>query len=256
MSFAVRVSDVSKIFRVDSNRDKSLKSLLAKLSTGSLPKSSIEERVVLRNVSFTIKQNEFVGIMGRNGAGKSTLLKIIAGIYRPTSGTVEVNGIVAPLLELGAGFADELSGRENIYLNAAIMGFGRKAINARVNEIIAFSEIGEWIDRPVKRYSSGMLMRLGFSVAVFMEAPILIFDEVLAVGDIGFQRKCLDKIMTLHRSGRSIILVTHSPEDVRKFCSRCILIDHHGVTFDGDAKIGSAKYTEVFEPPKPIILPG
>lgn len=243
MTKTIELQNVSKCFRVNEERETSIKSVI---SSFWKIKSSIVDRQVLRNVSFHINQGEFVGIMGRNGVGKSTMLKLIAGIYKPTSGKIITHGTVAPLLELGAGFADELSGYENIFLNAAIMGFSRNQIREKLEDIIDFSELGEWIHRPIKRYSSGMLVRLGFSVAVFMNAPILLFDEVLAVGDLGFQKKCLEKIRQLHKEGRSIVLVTHSPDEVRMNCSRCIVIDHQGVFFDGSAAEGAAVYTKSF----------
>lgn len=239
----IELKNVSKLFRVNENRETSIKTIMS-----SFWKMKIKyvERQVLKNVSFEIKEGEFVGIMGRNGVGKSTTLKLIAGIYKATEGQIITHGKVAPLLELGAGFADELSGYENIFLNAAIMGFSRNQIRTKVDQIIEFSELGEWINRPIKRYSSGMLVRLGFSVAVFMNAPILLFDEVLAVGDLGFQKKSLAKIRQMHREGRAIVLVTHSPEEVRQSCSRCIVIDHQGVFFDGPADEGARIYTESF----------
>jgi ABC-type polysaccharide/polyol phosphate transport system ATPase subunit len=193
-------------------------------------------------MTFEIRPGEFVGIMGRNGAGKSTLLKLIAGIYFPTSGTVEVNAPIAPLIELGAGFSGELSGYENIFLNAAILGFGRQATMDALPAILEFAELEERIYMPVKNYSSGMLVRLGFSIATHLTAPIILVDEVLAVGDTAFQQKCLKKIQSLHAEGRTIILVTHNADDVRKHCSRCIVVSNHTKAFDGPASEGVSAY--------------
>jgi ABC-2 type transport system ATP-binding protein len=205
-----------------------------------------ETRTVLKNISLTINKGDFVGIMGRNGAGKSTLLKLIAGIYHPNSGEVVTHGKLAPLLELGAGFETQLNGYENIFLNGSILGFSRQRINSQVKAIIDFSELGDAIERPVRNYSSGMLVRLAFSIAVHLGADIFLFDEILAVGDVGFQEKCLAKINQLHREGRTIILVTHSPEQVEKFCDRCIVFDSTGVVFDGAPSEGARSYNRLF----------
>lgn len=237
---------VSKSYYYWHNRPYSIKKMLIQLVNGKLDMGNQIKLDVLDDVSLKIFPGEFVGIMGRNGAGKSSLLKLIAGIYMPNSGTIKIEGKVAPLLELGAGFADELSGYENIFLNAAILGFGKHRTMEYLDSIIEFAELGDKIHMPVRNYSSGMMMRLGFSIASHLDAPILLFDEILAVGDVGFQKKCIDKIQELYKSGRSIILVTHSPYQVEQFCSRCILIDDKKVIFDGDAKSGAKKYLEVF----------
>ena len=197
---------------------------------------------VLDDVSFDIREGDFVGIMGRNGAGKSTLLKLISGIYTPTSGTIEVKAPIAPLIELGAGFHPDLSGYENIFLNAAILGFGRKVTLAAVPQILEFAELGDMIQMPVKNYSSGMLVRLGFSIATHLTAPIILLDEVLSVGDAGFQAKTLNKIHSLHKEGKTIVLITHYPEAVKNNCSRCIVIDQHKKIFDGSAAEGADVY--------------
>jgi ABC-type polysaccharide/polyol phosphate transport system ATPase subunit len=174
-----------------------------------------------------------VGIVGSNGSGKSTLLKIISGVYRPTVGQVEVTGIIAPLLELGAGFHPELTGRENILLNGLIMGYSKREMKAREQKIIDFAGIGEFIDVPVKQYSSGMYMRLAFSVATEIDPDVLVLDEVLAVGDIAFQQKCFDRLERFREAGKTILLVTHSLAQVVKFCNRAILIDNGNVIVDG-----------------------
>ena len=238
----IEVHGLEKQFRYWSDRPASFKSVLVDMARG---KFSFGERVTftaLKNIDFTIRKGEFVGIMGRNGAGKSTLLKLICGIYTPTSGSIQVNESIAPLIELGAGFHGDLSGYENIFLNAAILGFGRDAANAALKDILDFSELGEMIHMPVKNYSSGMLVRLGFSIATQLAAPILLVDEVLAVGDAGFQAKCIKRIQQLHREGRTVVLITHNDDAVRKYCDRCIVIDRHEKVFDGPADKGVEVY--------------
>ena len=246
MNNAVEFRNVTKAFKIWHERPDSIKTILADALRLRFNKGDREARTVLKNISFDIRKNDFIGIMGRNGAGKSTLLKLITGIYHPSAGQVVTRGRVAPLLELGAGFAPELSGYENIFLNASILGFGRAQATRYLNSIIEFSELGDAITRPVKKYSSGMLVRLGFSIAVHLEADILLFDEILAVGDVGFQDKCMRKIRELHNEGRSIVLVTHHPGQIEQFCDRCIVIDQSGILFDGAAKEGAKCYRSLF----------
>src|SRR5918911_1420816 len=179
----------------------------------------------LKGVTFEIKPGEVVGIIGRNGAGKSTLLKILSRITEPTEGRVEVYGRVGSLLEVGTGFHQELTGRENIYLNGSILGMSRKEIEAKFDQIVAFSEIGKFLDTPVKRYSSGMYVRLAFAVAAHLEPDILVVDEVLAVGDAEFQKKCLGKIGEVARAGRTVLFVSHQLSAVKQLCERAILLD-------------------------------
>lgn len=242
MKPAIEVKNLRKTFSFYSERPSTLKDLLNRVAKGRLTLGTRQEFVVLNDVSFSIHEGEFVGIMGKNGAGKSTLLKLISGIYYPTGGKVKSHGVIAPLIELGAGFHPELTGLENIHLNASILGFGKKATEDALQDIIEFSELGEHIHRPIKNYSSGMLVRLGFSIATHLDAPILLVDEVLAVGDLSFQRKCIDKIEELHKAGRTIILITHDPSAVKKYCSRCIVIDRGHKAFDGDPAEGVAVY--------------
>jgi len=189
----------------------------------------------LKDVSFEVKQGEVVGIIGRNGAGKSTLLRILSRITEPTAGRVELGGRVGSLLEVGTGFHPELTGRENIFLNGAILGMKRAEIERKFDEIVAFSEIEKFIDTPVKRYSSGMYLRLAFSVAVHLDPEILVMDEVLAVGDSAFQQKCLDKMQEIRQQGRTILFVSHSMPAVTRLCERVILIDKGQVLSDGPA---------------------
>lgn len=242
----IEFSNVSKTFSVWKERPNSIKKALTNIFQA---RNNFKEKIefkILDDVSFKIYPGEFVGIMGRNGVGKSSMLKMMTGIYQPTKGEIKINGKIAPLLELGAGFSEELSGYENIFLNAAVLEFGRKKIDAKLNDIINFSGIGEHIYMPIRTYSSGMLIRLGFSIAVHLDAPIFLFDEILAVGDAGFQKKCLDRIKDLYSQGKSIILVTHSPEQVKQFCNRSIIIDNKKVIFDGHPNEGTAVYSSLF----------
>lgn len=240
----IEVRNVSKVFHLWHERPNSIKKILVHLLKGTFTAGNKQEIRVIENLDFTIAAGEFVGIMGRNGVGKSTLLKLISGIYQPTSGKISIHGAIAPLLELGAGFHEELSGYENIFLNAAILGFSRAQILNTVDRIIEFSELGEKIHMPVRNYSSGMLVRLGFSVATHLAAPILLFDEILAVGDVGFQKKCLAKIEELHAAGKTIVLVTHDPAQIREHCSRCIVIEAGKKVYDGPADGGAKIYLE------------
>jgi ABC-2 type transport system ATP-binding protein len=245
-SVAIQVKNVSKKFRYFADRPTSLKSVLVNFAKLKFDMGKRTEFYSLRNVSFDIRPGEFVGIMGRNGAGKSTLLKLISGIYHPTQGEIQINGQIAPLIELGAGFHPDLSGYENVFLNAAILGAGRKVANEALPSILEFSELAEKIYMPVKNYSSGMLVRLAFSIAVHFPAPILLVDEILAVGDEGFQRKCLKKIEDLHKEGRTIVLITHDPYSVQRHCTRCIVIEKQEKIFDGSAEEGVAVYHKLF----------
>lgn len=232
----VELASVTKQFRV--RRDNSLKDRIVHL--GRLGKRHREEFVAVRDVTLNIAAGTTVGLMGANGSGKSTLLKLIGGIVSPTAGAVRTRGRMAALLELGAGFHPDLSGRENIYLNASILGLTRPEIDARFDDIVAFSGIGEFIDTAVKFYSSGMYVRLAFSVAIHTEPDILLVDEVLAVGDEAFQRKCMDRIAQFRAQGCTIILVSHSAQQVAELCDRGIVLRHGGVVFDGapDTAIG------------------
>ncbi|MBU2841435.1 ABC transporter ATP-binding protein [Acidithiobacillus thiooxidans] len=227
---AIIVEHVSKEFILRHNRAMGLKTRFL----GLFHKNKREKRehfLALDDVSFTVEQGEALGLLGHNGSGKSTLLQIIAGILQPTKGRVIVNGRVAPLIQLGVGFNNELTGYENIFLNASLYGFMNKDIKKHVKGIIEFSELENFIDTPLKNYSSGMQMRLGFSIAVHLRPDILLADEILAVGDQAFQKKCLDKIGEMRQSGMSLILVSHSQEQVDKFCNNFIRLEH-GIAID------------------------
>ncbi len=199
----------------------------------------------LKDVTFSIARGETVGMIGRNGSGKSTILKLIAGVMAPTTGDVQIRGRVSPLIELGAGFHPDLTGRENIFLNACILGMSGKEVKERFGEIVAFAELWEFIDTPVKRYSSGMYIRLGFSVAVHSNPDILLVDEVLAVGDAHFQDKCLARMQEFQSQGVTIVLVSHSMDLVEKFCQRTMLIDGGHLLEEGPPKAVIPRYLEM-----------
>lgn len=186
-----------------------------------------EDFWALKDLSFSVKRGETLGIMGANGSGKSTILKLIAGVMVPTKGSIQVQGRIGPLIELGAGFHPELSGRENIYLNGVVLGLSKKEIDQEFASIVSFSELEDFIDTPVKHYSSGMYMRLGFSIAIHVNPDILLVDEILAVGDIVFQKKCLDKMWQFHHSGITIVIISHALDLIQSFCQRAILL-HNG----------------------------
>jgi len=197
----------------------------------------------LKEISFEIEKGETLGIIGKNGAGKSTILGLIAGALKPTQGTVFVEGRVSPLLELGAGFHPDLTGRENILLNGVLIGFSKTEVLKKMDDIIAFSEIEEFIDQPVRVYSSGMLARLGFSIVACLDPEILLIDEVLAVGDIDFQKKCLEKMEEFKRNGVTIVFVSHSMDNVKRICDRVIWIEDHSIKMDNDIHTVISNYT-------------
>lgn len=228
MTTVIEVSKISKQFKIHHERHKSLKERLLHPKSGTTELFS-----ALVDIDFKISDNETVGIVGQNGSGKSTLLKCICGVLQPTSGEIRLRGSLAALLELGAGFQHELSGRENVYLYGAMLGFSRKMIDNIFDDIVAFSELDQFIDTQVKFYSSGMYVRLAFAVAVNVDPDILVVDEVLAVGDERFQAKCLDRIGRFQDEGRSILLVTHQADQVRAVCDRALVLDDGQLIADG-----------------------
>jgi ABC-2 type transport system ATP-binding protein len=238
---AISVDDVSKRFNI--RRDKSLKERLVNFRRS---RRHAEEFWALRNVSFDVVEGSTVGLIGANGSGKSTMLKLVGGILSPTSGTVTRRGRIAALLELGAGFHGDLTGRENVYLNASILGLSRASTDRYFHDIVEFSGIGEFIDTQVKFYSSGMYVRLAFAVAVHVDPEILLIDEVLAVGDEPFQRKCMERIKAFQRDGRTILFVTHGLDQVRALCDRVIMLDHGRVVVDGTAVEGIRAFRDAF----------
>jgi lipopolysaccharide transport system ATP-binding protein len=233
---AIAFERVSKHFVLQHERDRSFQEVAVNVLRRLRRQRQREDFWALREVSFTVDPGETLGIIGENGSGKSTTLKLISRILEPTTGCIEVNGRVSALLELGAGFHPDLTGRENVYLNGSILGFSRREIRQKVGDIIAFSEIERFIDVPVKHYSSGMFMRLGFAIAIHLDPDILLTDEVLAVGDESFQRKCLDKIAELQTSGKTILFVSHSMEAIRSLCTRVLWLNHGRVQLLGDVE--------------------
>lgn len=196
----------------------------------------------LKNISFEVYKGECFGVIGRNGAGKSTLLGLVAGVLKPDKGEIIVKGRISPLLELGAGFHPELTGRENIILNGTLLGMTKKEVFKKMDEIIEFSELEEFIDQPIRTYSSGMITRLAFSVVAHLDPDILLVDEVLAVGDVNFQKKCMDKIMSFRKNGVTILLVSHSLEQVQKLCDRAMWIDMHEIKAIGEPEMVCKAY--------------
>lgn len=232
MKKTIVVDNVSMRFNLASERVDSLKDLLIKKI--KFQSVSFDEFWALRNISFSVDKGESCALIGANGSGKSTMLKIISGILTPTKGSVEVNGSIAPLIELGAGFDYELTGRENIFLNGAILGYSKKLMLEKYDEIIDFSELRDFIDVPVKNYSSGMIARLGFSIATMVKPEILVVDEILAVGDQAFQDKCHKRLEDMMNSGTTVLLVSHSAADIKRICQKAVWIDKSNLRFVGN----------------------
>jgi ABC-type polysaccharide/polyol phosphate transport system ATPase subunit len=241
----IHLENVTQRFRVIQERPDTVRELFSKLLRRQ---SSYHDFEAVRNVSFDVPPGQMLGIIGRNGSGKSTLLKIIAGVYRPTKGTVRITGSIAPLIELGAGFHHELTGRENILLNGLLMGYSKRDMLQRQERIIEFADIGDFIDAPVKQYSSGMYMRLAFAVATEVDPEILLVDEILAVGDAGFREKCFERIRNFRASGKTILLVTHTMVDIEKYCDRVILLEQGSVVVDGSPKEAVPMYNSLVSP--------
>ena len=219
----IEVSDVTMRFRLNNDRILSLKEFVTTALRGKL---QYNDFTALEHVSFTVKKGETLGLIGRNGAGKSTLLKVISGILKPTEGSVVCHGNVVPMLELGSGFDMDLNGRENIFLNGAILGYSEEYLKSKYEEIVDFSELGQFIEVPIRNYSSGMLARLAFSVASVVNPEILIVDEILSVGDAGFQEKSRKRMLELMGGGTTVLFVSHSLEQIREMCGRVIWLEH------------------------------
>lgn len=239
---SIEVVNLKKKFKIYSDKGNSLKEkLLFK------KRNEYEDHWVLKGISFSVKKGEAIGLIGKNGCGKSTTLKMLSRIMYPTEGTININGRVSSLLELGAGFHPDMSGRENIYINAAIFGLTKKEIDSRLEEIIAFSEIEEFIDSPVRTYSSGMYMRLAFSIAINVNADILLIDEILAVGDVSFQTKCFERLKEIKRNGTTIVIVSHSMGQIEQICDRCIWIEDGLIKEEGLPKFIDDRYLASME---------
>lgn len=238
---AIKVSHVSKSFKLPHESQSSLKGRLI-----NFRKRGYETQHVLKSIDFEIKKGEFFGIVGRNGSGKSTLLKILAGIYTPNQGNIQINGKLTPFIELGVGFNPELSGRDNVYLNGALLGFTRKEMDDMYDDIVQFAELARFMDQKLKNYSSGMQVRLAFSIAIRANTDILVLDEVLAVGDAAFQQKCFDYFTNLKKNKKTVVLVTHDMSAVRQYCDRAVMIEKGEIVAIGKPSSVASEYQKLF----------
>lgn len=239
---AIEVKDIIKYFKVYSDKGHSLKERVIFVGRNRYQKSE-----VLKGITFNIKKGEAVGLIGKNGCGKSTTLKLLTRILKPNSGELKINGRVSSLIELGAGFHPDMTGRENIYINASIYGIKKKEIDRRLQDIIRFSELENFIDHPVRTYSSGMYMRLAFSIAINVDADILLIDEILAVGDAAFQTKCFNKLREIKRNGTTIVIVSHSLDQIEQICDRVIWLENGIIHLEGESKEVCKKYSQEME---------
>lgn len=240
---AIKVVGIHKSFRLPHEKNSSIKSLIVK----PFRKRGFENQHVLHGISFEVYEGDFFGIVGRNGSGKSTMLKLLAGIYSPDEGRIELSGRLTPFIELGVGFNPELTGRENVFLNGALLGFGREEMAKLYDDIVSFAELERFMDQKLKNYSSGMQVRLAFSIATRISSPILLLDEVLAVGDVAFQRKCYNYFKDLKRQGKTVILVTHDMDVVREFCDRGVLLNNGRIAFEGSSQDVAREYAKLFD---------
>lgn len=239
-STAIKVDNVSKVFKLPHEKSSSIKSAVVNFYRPH--KKGYELQQALKDVSFEVKKGEFFGIVGRNGSGKSTLLKLLAGIYQPSNGSIGISGSLTPFIELGVGFNAELTGRENVYLNGALLGFNRKEMASMYKGIVDFAELKKFMDQKLKNYSSGMQVRLAFSIAIRAKSDILLLDEVLAVGDAAFQKKCFDYFRQLKKDGQTVVLVSHDMDTVEKYCDRAMLIEQGVLIETGEPREVAAKY--------------
>ncbi|OUN15282.1 teichoic acid ABC transporter ATP-binding protein [Gemmiger sp. An87] len=237
----ITVNNVSMRFNLAEEKTDTLKEYFLKMLTGKL---HFNEFLALKNVSFSIEKGESVALIGSNGSGKSTMLKILAGVLYPSEGNVQINGSIAPLIELGAGFDMDLTARENIYLNGAVLGYDHDFMEQNFREIMDFSELWDFVDVPVKNYSSGMVARLGFAIATIVKADILVVDEILAVGDFKFQEKCKARMEKMMGEGTTLLFVSHSEEQVKELCNRAIWLDHGKLMADGPTEQVYQQYAE------------
>lgn len=263
---AVKIENVSKEYRLGAIGGTTLRDDLQRLKAKILKKEdptltigsqsgTLNERfLALDDISFEVHKGEAIGIIGHNGAGKSTLLKLLSRVTAPTNGTISFNGRIASMLEVGTGFHPELTGRENVYMNGAILGMTKDEITEKFDEIVRFAEMEKFIDTPVKRYSSGMYVKLAFSVAAHLDSEIMIMDEVLAVGDMAFQKKCLNKMREVAKvNGRTVLYVSHNMNTIRQLCDRCIVLDHGKVVFDGDVEDAITIYLNISSPENTVF---
>ncbi|MBQ8618169.1 MAG: ABC transporter ATP-binding protein [Clostridia bacterium] len=239
MDTIIEVKDVSMRFRMANDNIRSIKEYAVQMLKGKIQYNEFE---ALKHVSFDVKRGEVVGLIGHNGAGKSTMLKVISGILKPTEGSVTVRGNIAPMLELGSGFDFDMTGRENIFLNGAILGYSEEFLNSKYDEIVQFSEIGQFIDIPLRNYSSGMIARLAFSIATVVVPEVLIVDEVLSVGDAAFQEKSYKRMMELMHGGTTVLFVSHNMKQVREMCNRVVWLEHGCMKGFGETEVISSEY--------------
>lgn len=241
----IKIENVSMKFNLEIEKDFSMKQAFVNLFTKKKKKKKNEDFWALKDVSFNIGKGEVVGLIGSNGAGKSTLLKVVSGVMKPTKGKVKVKGVISPMIELGAGFDGNLTARENIYLNGAILGYSKEFLDDKFNEIVEFSELKDFLDVPVKNFSSGMTAKLAFSIATIVNPEILIVDEILSVGDIKFQEKSKKKMMEMIKGGTTVLYVSHSLESIKDLCTKVVWLEHGKVVKMGDTnKICDAYYKE------------
>ena len=232
----ITLNNVSMKFNLGVEKDNSIKMMFIKFLTPKKKKNNKEYFWSLKDINFTIEKGDVVGIIGSNGAGKSTLLKVVSGVYKPTTGMVSVDGKISPMIELGAGFDAELTARENIFLNGAILGYSKEFILDKFDSIVEFSELKDFLDVPIKNFSSGMVAKLAFSISTIVEPEILIVDEILSVGDIKFQEKSKNKMMSMIKGGTTVLYVSHSIDSIKELCSKVIWLDHGKIVKMGDAK--------------------
>lgn len=241
----IKIENVSMKFNLEIEKDFSMKQAFVNLFTKKKKKKKNEDFWALKDVSFNIGKGEVVGLIGSNGAGKSTLLKVVSGVMKPTKGKVKVKGVISPMIELGAGFDGNLTARENIYLNGAILGYSKEFLDDKFDEIVEFSELKDFLDVPVKNFSSGMTAKLAFSIATIVNPEILIVDEILSVGDIKFQEKSKRKMMEMIKGGTTVLYVSHSLESIKDLCTKVVWLEHGKVVKMGDTnKICDAYYKE------------
>lgn len=244
MDQIIDIQNVSMRFNLEQEKTDTIKEYVLKMLQRKL---KFNEFYALQDVSFSVKKGESLALIGANGSGKSTMLKIIAGVLQPSSGKARIQGSIAPLIELGAGFDMDLTARENIFLNGAVLGYSRSFIEKNFDDIVGFAELEDFVDVPVKNYSSGMVARLGFSIATQVKADILIVDEILAVGDFMFQQKCYERMEKMLSGGTTLLFVSHDAEQVKKLCNRAIWLDHGHVMADGNAERVCEEYRAAME---------
>lgn len=230
----IKLEHVSMKFNLGIEKEFSIKQAFVNFFSFNKPKKKKEEFWALKDVSFSVKKGEVVGLIGSNGAGKSTLLKVVSGVMKPTKGKVTVNGVISPMIELGAGFDSELTARENIFLNGAILGYSKEFLESKFEEIVEFSELRDFLDVPVKNFSSGMTAKLAFSIATIVNPEILIVDEILSVGDIKFQEKSKNKMLEMIKGGTTVLYVSHSLDSIKQLCDRVIWLEHGQIVKIGD----------------------